>query len=316
MVGCGDIAGGFDTDHAGPEVLTHARAYLEHGGFELRACVEPGDERRRAFMQHWGVEHGFADLAACRAAGLAFDVASLCAPTPAHAEILDQLLEMPVKAVFCEKPLTADAAASRRLVDAYEAAGRPLAVNYFRRWDASMIALGRAIAAGEWGGVQSVAGHYAKGLLNCGSHLIDLLHFLIGPLSPEAVLHRRFDFTPDDPTLDVLLRTADGAPVYLIGSDSRQFFSFEIDITFENGRVVIEDLGRTMRSRPVAVHPVFPSRRALERGEWTETGFASALVDAVANLQEHICDGTPLLSDGRSALAAQELCAALVHMAE
>jgi predicted dehydrogenase len=315
IVGCGDIAGGFDTAHQGPEVLTHARAYGRQGNFTLTACVEPDEERRLAFMERWNVPHGFADLEACRASGMAFDVASLCAPTPFHEDALERLLQMPMRAVFCEKPLTADLAPARRLVAAYEAAGRPLAVNFLRRGDRALNDLRRDIADGKWGALQSAVGHYTKGILNCGSHMIDLVHFLAGPLTPEAVFRRRLDFTPDDPTLDALLSTAEGAPMYLVGSHSRHFFSFELDLTLEGGRVVIEDLGRTLRHRRVVTHPVFPSRRSLDRGDWTETGFAEAMVRIVDNLQAHLADATPLLSDGRNALAAQELCATLIDMA-
>ncbi len=314
IVGCGEIAGGFDTAHEGPEVLTHAGAYGRHGKFALAACVEPDEKRRRTFMECWNIPHGFADLDACKASGMAFDVASLCAPTRFHEDALEGLLHMPVRAVFCEKPLTAGLASARRLVAAHEAAGRPLAVNFLRRGDLALNHLRRDIAGGKWGALQSAVGHYTKGILNCGSHMIDLVRFLAGPLTPEAVFRRRLDFTPDDPTLDALLATKDGAPVYLIGSHSRHFFTFELDLTLEEGRVVIEDLGRTLRHRHVVAHPVFPSRRGLDRGEWLDSGFAEAMVRMVDNLHAHLADATPLLSDGRNALAAQELCAALIDM--
>lgn len=315
IVGCGDIAGGFDEAGEGPEIMTHAGAYSHHPGFAVAACVEPDAERRRAFMERWDIAVGFDDLAACRAAGAPYDVASVCVPTPLHAEVLEELLEMPVRAVFCEKPLSGDVEASARLVEAYRAAGRPLAVNYFRRWDESMDRLRQDIAGGDWGAVQSVTGHYTKGVLNCGSHLIDLVTFLAGPLRAEAVFRRRHDFSPEDPTLDALLSTAEGAPVYLVGSDSRHFFTFEIDLVMERGRIVIEDLGRVLRHRRVATHPVFPSRRTLERGEWIGTGFGEAMVRAVDNLRAHLDSGAELLGDGAGALDVQRLCAELIEMA-
>ena len=316
IVGCGAIAGGFDTDHDGAEVLTHARAYGRHGGISITACVEPDADRRRAFMDRWDIPRGFADLEACRTSGMAFDVASLCAPTAVHGEVLETFLAMPVRAVFCEKPLTGEVESARRMVSAYEKAGRPLAVNFMRRWDRSLGELRTAIAGGAWGALQSAVGHYTKGVLNCGSHMVDIIHFLVGPLTPQAVFRRREDFSPGDPTVDALLSTAEGAPVYLVGSDSRAFFSFELDLTMEQGRLVIEDLGRTLRQRRVATHPVFPSRRSLDAGTWTETGFAEAMVFAIGNLRDHLIEGAPLLSDGRSALAAQEVCERLIDMSD
>lgn len=315
MIGCGAIAGGYDEAGEGPEVLTHAGAYARHPRFVVTACIERDEVRRRAFMAHWGIEAGFPDLASWRRSGHAADVASVCVPTAAHGQVLTELLDVPLHAVFAEKPLTGDPAASRRIVAAYETAGRPLVVNYTRRWDESMGRLRQAITDGERGAVQSVTGHYVKGILNCGSHMIDLLNFLVGPVTPVAVLRRGEDFGADDPTLDAQLVTPRGAPVYMVGGDDRSFFTFEIDLMMDRGRIVIEDLGTVLRERRIAFVPLYPATRGLDRGTWEETGFGNAMVRAVDNIFEHLHDGAALLSDGRSALAAEETCAALIDMA-
>jgi predicted dehydrogenase len=315
IVGCGRIAGGFDERAAGEDIWSHAGAYTAHRGFRLVACVEPDATRRSAFMERWGIEHGFASLDDVRASGLAVDIASVCTPTAAHAAVLDALLAMPVRAVFAEKPLTADLAEARRLVAAYRAASRPLAVNYLRRWDAGMAALRASLAAGEWGLLQSVVAHYGKGVHNSGGHVVDLLHFLIGPLVPEAVFRRRFDFDRQDPTVDALLATADGRPVYLVGGDSRAFFAFEVDLMLAKGRVTIEELGRTIRLRNAVANPVFEGYCNLERGQWRDTALGRAMVNAVDNVARALSDGAPLLSDGESALTAQETCHTLAALA-
>lgn len=316
IVGCGNIAGGYDEARRGPEVLTHAGAYAANPRFAVTACVEPDAARREAFMKHWTIPTGFADLAACKASGMAFDVASLCTPTATHEAALETLLAMPVRAVFCEKPLTGNAVRSRALVDAYRVAGRPLAVNYMRRWMASMADLKAAIAAGQYGTVQSVVGHYAKGVVNCGSHMIDLLHFLIGPLEARAVLRRQQDYTADDPTLDARLDGPGGLPVYLIGNDSRAFFTFEIDIMMTEGRVVIEDQGLATRVRRVVASPVFAAYRGLDRGIWSATDLGAAIASAVDNLADHLAGKAALASDGQSAVAAEEVCLRLLKLAE
>ncbi|MEK9725446.1 MAG: Gfo/Idh/MocA family oxidoreductase, partial [Rhodospirillaceae bacterium] len=224
IVGCGDIAGGYDEKNDDRAVRTHAGAYARDGRFAVAACIDPDAARRAAFMAHWGVPEGFADLEACRAAGGAYDVASVCVPTAHHGAALETLLEMPLKAVLAEKPLTGDLENSRAVVAAYAAAGRPLAVNFLRRFDAEIQRLKAEIAAGEWGAVQAASALYAKGLVNCGSHAVDLLQYLIGPLAPEAVTDVIDDHTPADPTVSARLRTTAGAPVDLVGVDSRGYF--------------------------------------------------------------------------------------------
>ncbi len=314
IVGCGAIAGGYDEGRAGRNVFSHAGAYRAHGGFRLAACVEPNAARRRRFMARWKVPRGFATLADCRRSGLAFDVASVCTPTAAHEAALDALLAMPVRAVFAEKPLTANLAASRRIVRAYAKARRPLVVNYLRRWDPAMAALRNGLARGQWGRVQNVVAHYGKGLFNCGSHVVDLLGFLWGPLEPRAALRVRGDRTAADPTVDAVFAGPGGAPVYLIGGDSRRFFDFEIALTTDKGRVVIEEQGQTIRIRPAVESPLFAGYRIIEKGRWLGTGLGRAMAAAVGNVHGRIARGEKLLSDGKSALAAQEACAAIMTM--
>jgi len=314
IVGCGDIAGGYDEAADDKAVRSHAGAYRRDDRFTLKACVEPDAVRRAQFMDYWGVPEGFADLDACAAAGGTYDVASVCVPTVQHGAALRSLLKMPLRAVLAEKPLTGDVGQSRDIVKAYADAGRPLAVNFLRRFDAEIAGLQAEIAAGEWGRLQSASAHYAKGLVNCGSHAIDLLHFLIGPLTAIAVSDVIRDYQHDDPTLSARLTSDGGAPVQLIGCDSRMYFPFEMDLVMEKGRVSLEDLGGRMRRRRVRPHPLFAHQPTLDDGDWTDTELPHALANAVDSLYRHLQDGLPLPSNGESALATEEVCAGLLKM--
>jgi predicted dehydrogenase len=318
IVGCGAIAGGYDerrpTRAKSTGVFTHAGAYRAHKGYHLAACVEPDAKRRKAFMARWRVKQGFASLGECLESGAAFDVASVCVPTPAHAAQLEALLAFPVRAVFAEKPLTGAPADSRRIVAAYAKAGRPLAVNYFRRFDPAMRALKREIASGAWGRVHGAVGYYGKGLVNCGSHLIDLLAYLWGPLAPRAVIGWTADHAPNDPSLDAVLEGPGGGLFHLVATDSRAFFDFELQITTDNGRIAIEEQGQRLRVRRVKPSPLFAGYRVLDSGKFHPTGFGQALVEGVGNLHRCLIRGEALLSDGTNALAAEEICAALQAM--
>lgn len=314
IVGCGRIAGGFDEGRAGPP-MSHAGAYRAHGGFRLVACVEPDAGRRAAFMTAWDVPCGFATLHEALASGLRFDVASLCTPTAGHAVALEMLLAVQPRAVLCEKPVTGELATTRRIVAAYAAAGVPLAVNHLRRFDARVRALKGELAGGAWGAVRSVAGLYNKGVLNNGSHLVDLIHLLCGPLEPVAVAASREDGMPGDPTVDAVLRLGDGTPVHLVGADARDYAVFDLGIVAEAGLVTLCDSGFRLVTRRVRPSPRFAGYRDLDDGTVEATGLDGAMVAAIANLHDAVTEGAPLWSDGASALAAQETCEALRSMA-
>lgn len=314
IIGCGAIAGGYDEVPGGSGTLSHAGAYRHHGDFSLAACVDPDPDRRNAFAARWGVAEAFATLQDC--AGRPYDAASVCVPTAHHAEVLDTLLSMPVRAVCCEKPLTADPSDGRRLAAAYADAGRPLLVNYPRRWDPAMAALREEIAAGLWGEVQAVTGLYTKGVLNNASHLIDLIQFLLGPLRPVSGTFRFVDHQPEDPTLDALLRTSAGAPVHLIGVDRRAYSLMELDLVMQYGRVTLEDGGFTIRCRRPGPDPRFAGYRTLDHGAWQPSGLEQALPRLVTDLHRLLTDPPPGGGGGNAeaAVSAQTLVAELVQL--
>ena len=310
IVGCGQIAGGYDAALDDALVRTHAKALTRHGGFRLAACVDPDDDRRRAFRQRWGVGEDFSGLD--QVAGRRFDLACLCSPPQFHAAQLKTLLAMDVGLVFCEKPLTAHIADSRRLVAAFAERGRPLAVNYLRRWDPAVAELKGEIEAGHWGALLSAAGLYTKGIFANGSHLIDLAQYLLGSLTPKGVTRVVNDYLPDDPTLEGWLETASGAPLTLRAGDTRHFTVFELDLLFEQGRASFTQSGFTLTRHRVVDTPRFAGYRILDDGDARPTGLGTAMLDAVGNIHRHLTTGETLASTGATALAAHELCAALM----
>ena len=66
IVGCGQIAGGFDMsdeiDTKTQYPLSHAGAFNADKRFSLTACVEPDRYKRENFMRYWNIPTGFDNL--------------------------------------------------------------------------------------------------------------------------------------------------------------------------------------------------------------------------------------------------------------
>ncbi|GIZ51295.1 Gfo/Idh/MocA family protein [Noviherbaspirillum aridicola] len=312
IVGCGNIAGGFDASRpADAAPLTHAGAYSRHPGFRLAACVEPDGERRQTFAGRWNVPEGHADLDALAHRAGEFGVISICSPTPCHAAQLEAALRLRPRAIFCEKPVTTTLEQTEYWVNACDEAGVLLAVNHTRRWDPEVVRLKQALRAGELGPLRSIVGHYNKGILNNGGHMVDLLMYLVGPMALLTTASLAHDFWPDDPTIAALLRTADGIPVYLNPADARDFAFFELEIVTATGILRMEDGGMQWRERKAIDSPHFRGYRALDGGARRDGGYPGAMTSAVSNLYDALRSGADLASSGRSALEAQRLCAAI-----
>jgi len=316
IVGCGNIAGGFDHDREGTATpFTHAGAYARHGGFVLGACVEPDTGKREAFMRRWSVAQGFGSMDEVLAAGMRYDVVSICSPTASHYQDVLAALRMAPRLVFCEKPVTASAARTSELIACCAEAGVLLAVNYTRRWDLEVTRLANELRSGVWGAVRSVTAVYNKGVLNNGSHMIDLLHLLLGRLVVRHAAPPIYDMLADDPSIPAVLSAQGDVTVQLSCGNAGDYSLFELHLVTEKGVIAMEDGGLHWRTRTVVQSPNFSGYRALDEGVRRPGGLTLATLGAVKQIYEVILSGGALSSTGANALEAQQLCEALHSLA-
>jgi predicted dehydrogenase len=315
IIGCGHIAGGVGLPKLDEEALSHADAFAKHPGFRVEAGVDPDATRRTAFVEKGHAAHGFETLSQAMESGLTFDVASVCVPSEHHADLLWQLLESNIGVVLCEKPLTTQTAESERIVAAFAEAGKPLGVAYTRRWHRAVEDISAELAAGQWGNVRSVLARYTRGVRNTGGHVIDLLHMLIGPMSIRYAGNPRFDYSPDDPTLDAVLIAGDDIAVHLIGGDGRDYGLLEVQLMTEAGSITFEDWTTRVRRRKTSGYRYAPHMLTLEAGEWQEYGAGGSFEAMVDNVYRTALRGEALACDGSHAVAAERLIEALIETA-
>lgn len=306
IIGCGQIAGGYDaaTIDGGP-VRTHAAAYRADPRFGLAGCVDPDSNARNAFAARWDIPHAAARTSAF--AGSPIDVISICSPTAHHAAAIDDALALGPKLIFCEKPLADDPSLAAELIGRCAAKGVALAVNYTRRWAPDVVRLAGELKAGTWGQVRSASGTYGKGVMHNGSHLIDLLNILFGPAELIAAGAPVNDFWPDDPTVPALLE-AGHIPITLAAGHAADYALFELVIVTERGEIAMRDGGLNWTFRRAVPSTHFSGYHTLGAFEHRAGEYDAAMPTAIGNLGDYLDSGAPLASTGETALAAQLLC--------
>jgi predicted dehydrogenase len=309
IVGCGNIAGRFDQGRSSSDLpYTHAGAYTRDGRFNLAACVEPDDRRRSEFMVAWGIPTVFCSIQEALESGSQFDVISICSPTDCHAYDLELALSFKPKMIFCEKPVTTSVEETKRLVTKCGQLNIPLAVNYTRRWDVDISKLQTDMQASRWGKLRTVVGYYNKGILNNGSHMLDLLNLLVGPMEIVKVGKPIHDFFPNDPTIPVWLEGPQGVPVHLVCGQAEDYAIFELQLIFSQGVLTMEDGGMYWLERRASDSATFKGYRTLGEGVRRVGEYPRAMLQAIDNIYRTIYQGDPLASTGDSALAAQRVC--------
>lgn len=317
IVGCGNIAGRFDTSRA-PDLppLSHAGAYTRHGGFALGACVDPDEQRRIEFVERWGVGRHAPDIDGLGAAPGTFDVISICSPTFLHAEHLSAAIALKPKVIFCEKPLTDSEATAVDLVERCSAASIALVVNYSRRWDPSVAELEHDLKSGRWGAVRSAVAHYNKGILNNGGHMIELLMRLLGPLKVASTACPTNDFWDADPTVAALLTARGGTiPVFLTPAHAKDYAFFELELVCENGVIRMLSGGLQWQVREATASAEFTGYRTLGAPVTCDGRYVESMALAVDQIHRYLDTSAPMDGSAEAALKVQSICLQIQRMA-
>jgi predicted dehydrogenase len=308
IIGAGKIGAFFDTPQS-EEVLTHAHAFSKHPGFHLLGFVDTNIDLAEQAAGIWGGE-AFTSVAEAFSRNT-IDVAIVATPDKFHYAILKELAAHPLRLVFAEKPLTTLLASSEEIVGLYRERKISLAVNYTRRFVPEFIALHNEIRSGTLGGFLSGTGYYGKGTLHNGSHLIDLLRFLLGDITEIQTTSSIQDFYDDDPSCSALLSLGQGGTFTMQAVDCRSYTVFELDLLFEQGRIRIVDAGFVIEVYHVHESAIFSGYRHLKQTESLETTLGKAFACAAEAIHTHLMTGAPLPCTGTDGLLAQQICGSI-----
>lgn len=204
----------------GPRGEGHAAAYGMADKAELVACVDADGARAEDLARRHGVPAWSTDLAAVlqHHRPLLVDV---CTPAATHGAVVEAALPFHPAVLLVEKPMTVAPEEGYRMIGRCEAAGVPLIVNHQLRYLPPLQELREIIAGGALGVVHTVRTATRCTLLEQGTHLFDLIDFLLpGRLGSARTLaqtvgRERDPRLPDSPEYAAgVVACADGTRIY------------------------------------------------------------------------------------------------------
>jgi len=310
IFGCGNIAGNFDHGYKDniKLPLTHAGAYSQHIGFSITGCVEPDSNKRSKFVSDWSIPKQAASIKELDSKPTDYDVISICSPTQYHIENIEEAITLSPKIIFCEKPLGIEKN-TNEFIKKILNSGINLVVNYSRRWDPDLAQIILDLEHGKWGRIRSVVGFYNKGIVNNGSHLIDLLLNIFQDLDLIAVTCAVIDYHETDPTVAALLKVPNSnISVYLCPANARDYAYFELEIICELGVIRMENGGLNWRYYKVYDNKTFtgyrtPSLYCKKSGRYIES-----MSRAVDQIYEHLEFGKKIETNLESSIKSELLC--------
>jgi len=257
----GAIGMKYDLAAAPDHVFTHVRAALSHPQADLLWGVDPDQASRSQFTSVAGrpAYAGVADVPADERP----DIVIVATPTPTHRAIAAEALRMHPHVLLMEKPLASTSEEAEEMLAEARDAGVGVVVNYFRRFDPGVRWLRDCISEGRLGALQAGHGYYSKGLLNNASHFINLAQYWLGaPTEIRGVSVTR-EWPDGDADVAFEIGFADGVSIRFDPVNHDAFSFYELDLTFTQGRVVLNDrLGVNLFH--VTDDSNFPGHRSLD----------------------------------------------------
>jgi len=157
----------------------HADYYVAHPATDLVAGADINPDSLKAFCDRFAVPARYEDYRELLDRERP-DLVSVCTWQGTHSEITMAAAEAGVKGIISEKPMSEDLASADAMIAACESRGIPLAVHHQTRSRPACAAARQAIAEGRIGQPLAVIGRTGGGLMNCGSHVIDIARYVLG----------------------------------------------------------------------------------------------------------------------------------------
>ena len=321
VIGCGSI-GGLKPDKydspGGKNILTHCHALQQHDRTALVAVCDSDEEKANQAREKWGCSAFLStdDLFTCYKP----DIVVVATPTETHAGVLMDVLGHGPGIVIAEKPFCSNYKEAKVVVDTYERAEVPIAVNYVRRYVAEIQILQMAIANGVWGEIYHCQVNYDRGLMRDGSHAIDLCRWFFGEFEYGSVIpeftegwamHKSppiTDFSTEDPTYAAHMAFDKCPHVFFCPSDGRKFGLFEIHIMTEKGRVSLVDNSGTMAIAHPVLEPTYGDYYSLpSSNRFFKTHLHTAMMELVDNVVDNLDNERLLLCSGLDALIVHQI---------
>ena len=308
IVGCGKIGWGFQDDPGAARfgICTHAAAWNHVAGVDLVAVTDKDPANARQCAERWQVPGVYGALDSLLESA-APDIVSIATPDHLHYSGIKACLEHPsVRAVLAEKPLAATAAEAAELDALAKRSGKVLVVNYSRRFCDFYVTLRQRIQAGEFGELRLARNLYTKGARHNGSHFIDLMHCLFGPLRLHSAARPawlRQDVRDNDPGLDIKLTTTSGATVEMNHLPADQYTVFELDLCFDMARFIFTDGGDTVQEFDMVKDQPFAGYTSLLLKAQHQNTTRDYLLRAAEHVVAILRDGLPNISPASDSVA-------------
>jgi predicted dehydrogenase len=322
VVGFGKIAAGYADDPVMARYYpfaTHAQVLAAHPAFSWEAVVDISDKALALARERWRIPYVAKSVPELSLQYLP-EVAVIATPPQFRSAIIEQLPSL--RAVLVEKPISLTLIEGQKFLDACHRLNVLVQVNLLRRADEGC----RELAAGRLselvGQPQAVFGVYGNGLLNNGTHMVDLVRMLLGEVEGVQVVSGFEPYpagpVPGDVHVPFSLRLSGGPVVMMQPLRFEHYRENALDIWGEKARLLIVQEGLGLFLYPRRPNRAMQGEREIapDQPRMIESTVGRALYKIYDNLAAAVHNGASLWSPGESALRTEQVIEAVRESAQ
>ena len=294
---------------------THAQVLHVHPAFDWKAVVDVSGTALEQAKNSWKIPYTANNV---KEIVKVFDpeVAILSLPSNHFLEVLESMANL--KAVILEKPLGTTLAECRQVLEVCKAQGLLVQVNLWRRCDEVFVRWARGEIRERIGDTQAVVVMYGNGLMNNGTHMVDLVRMFFGNV-------KHVQTCADSISNPVVRIEGDRNVAFSLVLDSGIVASFHplsfshyrengMHIWGTKGRISVLQEGLYITVDPIADHQAMSGEHELayDSPELLTTTVGTAYYRLYDNLYHALTNGTPLASPIESAFETARIIDAVL----
>jgi len=234
VVGLGRIGLLYDSYRFPKQIWTHSKAISKNKNFELYLGIDPNPKNLQIFKKRFPNARAYKRIEDVPKSILV-DICIVSTPGDNHLLSIKKLIKkFNPKLVFCEKPIEYSLKKAKKLINLCTKSNIKLRVNYIRRCDPSAQKIKKFIKKNQrlnknlfiHGTVR-----YSKGLLENGSHFIDLVTYWFGNLIRIEKFKKNKNFDHD---FNLFFKNA---KITFLSCNIKNFQNFSIELFFSKYRL-------------------------------------------------------------------------------
>jgi predicted dehydrogenase len=227
IIGCGNIASIWSNLFSKWPV-THMAAYQKHSKTEVVGVCDIDINKAKECALKWNVKKFYSNMDEMLSQ-LKPDIVSVCTPCENHYDTVKKILQFPVKAILCEKPIADNLNKAKEMIKLCKEKNVPLIINHPRRYDELHNYVKNNLSH-LVGNPKKISFFYSGEIINHGSHLFDLLKNYFGEI-------KWVQADSEGDGLNILLKFKSGLVGSVLSFDFDDISIFDLSIIGDKARI-------------------------------------------------------------------------------